>query len=100
MVRKTANQFAPFYYVLMIKDGDDPSNLIPLGSGLLSDHTTGGIAAFLLTVRKSMIIVKKTYQPLRFFVSDFSLAIINALLNIFNHEDIDHHFRTLLVNCA
>jgi hypothetical protein len=77
----------------VFKDGDDPSNLLPLGVGLLSDHTTAGISAFLLSIRKLMVAVKRKYRPPSFFVCDFSLAIMNSLLIIFNHEDMDRHLK-------
>ena len=77
----------------MFKDGDDPSNLVPLVVGLLSDHTTGGICTFFITIRKIMAQTKRKYRMPRFFVCDFSLAIMNALLIIFNHEDVDRHLQ-------
>lgn len=90
-MRKIGNQDAPFYYIMMFKDGDDPSNLVPLAVALLSDHSTGGISTFLLTVRKILVMVKRKSQMPSFFVCDFSMAIINALLMIFSHENLDSH---------
>jgi len=92
VVRKiNKKQSAPFYYALVFKDDDDPSNLIPLGIALLSDHTTADISAFLLTIRKLMVAVKTNYRAPSFFVCDFSLAIMNSLLIVFNHEDMNRH---------
>jgi hypothetical protein len=94
VVRKiNKKQSAPFYYALVFKDDDDPSNLIPLGIALLLDHTTAGISAFLLTIRKLIVTVKTKYRTPSFFVCDFSLAIMNSLLMIFNHEDMHRHLQ-------
>jgi hypothetical protein len=80
-------------YAAIFKDGNDPSNVIPLGHAILADHTTTSISYFLGTLRQNVVTMKDKVVRPSFFVTDFSPAIFNAILLAFNHEDIRSHLK-------
>ena len=93
IVKSLPHQKIVLLYAAIFKDGNDPSNVIPLGHAILADHTTTSISYFLGTLRQNIVTMKD--KPIRpsFFVTDFSPAIFNAILLAFNHEDIRSHLK-------
>ncbi len=80
-------------YAAIFKDGTDLSNIIPLGHAILGHHTATSISYFLGTLRQHIVTLKdKVIRP-SFFVTDFSPAIFNAILQTFNHENIRSHLK-------
>ncbi|CAF4112966.1 unnamed protein product [Didymodactylos carnosus] len=93
IVKSLPHQKIILFYAAVFKDGNDPTNIIPLGHAILADHTATSISYFLGTLRQHIVTLKdKVIRP-SFFVTDFSPAIINAILQTFNHEDIHGHLK-------
>ena len=93
VVKSLPNQKRILLYAAVFKDGNDPSNVIPLAHAILGDHTATSISYFLGTLRQHIVTLKdKVIRP-SFFVTDFSPAIFNAILQAFNHEDIRGHLK-------
>jgi hypothetical protein len=80
-------------YVAVFKDGNDPTNIIPLGHAILVDHTATSISYLLGTLRQYIVTLKDKIIRPSFFVTNFFPAIFNAILQIFNHEDIRGHLK-------
>jgi len=80
-------------YAAVFKDGNDPTNVIPLGHAILADHSATSISYFLGTLRQNIVTLKEKVVRLSFFVTDFSPGILNAILQTFNHEDIRGHLK-------
>ena len=93
IVKSLPHQKTVLLYAAVFKDGDDPSNVIPLGHAILADHTTTSISYFLGTLRQNIVTMKDKVVRPSFFVTDFSPAIFNAILLAFNHEDIRSHLK-------
>ena len=78
-------------YVLVFKDGDDPNDTIAVAHAILADHTIPSIAYFFGNFRQNVFQIKsKTVLP-SFFVIDFSAAMMNAILQAFNEENVNTH---------
>ncbi|CAF1459793.1 unnamed protein product [Adineta steineri] len=93
IVKDLPHQKKIFLYAAVFKDGLDPTNVIPLGHAILADHTAISISYFIGNLRQyTVTIVDKVIRP-SFFVTDFSPAIFNAILQTFNHEDIRSHLK-------
>ena len=93
IVKGLPHQKTVLLYAAIFKDGNDPTNAIPLGHAILADHTATSISYFLGTLRQQIVSIKdKVIRP-SFFVTDFSPAIFNAILQTFNHEDIHSHLK-------
>ncbi|CAF1284479.1 unnamed protein product [Didymodactylos carnosus] len=93
LVRKFTDQKRSLLYCIVFKDGDDPSQIIPLASAILCDHSVPSIAYFLNIVRKSIVTIADKFIRPSFIVIDFSPAILNALLQTFNNEGINLHLK-------
>jgi hypothetical protein len=93
IVKNLPHQKIVLLYAAIFKDGSDPTNVIPLGHAILADHTATSISYFLGNLRQHVVtLVDKVSRP-SFFVTDFSPAIFNAILQTFNHEDIRGHLK-------
>jgi hypothetical protein len=93
IVKSLPHQKIVLLYAAVFKDGNDPTNVIPLSHAILADHTATSIAYFLSNIRQHIVtLVDKVVRP-SFFVADFSPAIFNAILSTFNHEDIHGHLK-------
>ena len=93
IVKNLPHQKRIFLYAAIFKDGSDPTNVIPLGHAILADHTATSISYFVGNLRQYVVtLVDKVIRP-SFFVTDFSPAIFNAILQTFNHEDIRGHLK-------
>jgi hypothetical protein len=93
IVKSLPNQKVVLLYAAIFKDGNDPTNAIPLGHAILADHTATSISYFLGTLRQDIVTLKDKVVRPSFFVTDFSPAIFNAILQTFNHEDIRGHLK-------
>jgi hypothetical protein len=93
IVKSLPHQKTVLLYAAIFKDGNDPSNVIPLGHAILADHTATSISYFLGTLRQDIVTLKDKVVRPSFFVTDFSPAIFNAILQTFNHEDIRGHLK-------
>jgi hypothetical protein len=93
IVKSLPNQKVVLLYAAIFKDGIDPTNVIPLGHAILADHTATSISYFLGTLRQDIVTLKDKVVRPSFFVTDFSPAIFNAILQTFNHEDIRGHLK-------
>jgi hypothetical protein len=93
IVKSLPHQKRILLYAVVFKDGNDLSNVIPLGHAILGDHTATSISYFLGTLRQHIVTLKdKVIRP-SFSVTDFSSAIFNTILQIFNHENIRGHLK-------
>jgi hypothetical protein len=93
IVKNLPHQKTVLLYAAIFKDGNDPSNVIPLGHAILADHTATSISYFLGNLRQDIVTLKDKVVRPSFFVTDFSPAIFNAILQTFNHEDICSHVK-------
>ncbi|CAF3100169.1 unnamed protein product, partial [Rotaria sp. Silwood2] len=93
IVKSLPHQKSALMYAAIFKDGNDPTNVIPLGHAILVDHTATSISYFLGTLRQGIVTLKAKVVRPSFFVTDFSPAIFNAILHTFNHEDIRGHLK-------
>lgn len=96
LVRKIPDQDkAIYYYTLLLKDSDNESPLTPVAELLTNSNTTVTISHFLGKVKEAcMKLTNKFVRPIRIEV-DFSWAIINSVLLVFNQENISRY----LVKC-
>ncbi|CAF3905538.1 unnamed protein product, partial [Rotaria sp. Silwood1] len=86
IVKSLPHQKTVLMYGAVFKDGNDPTNVIPMGHAILADHTATSISYFLGSLRQHIVTLKdKVIRP-SFFVTDFSPAIFNAILQACNHE--------------
>ncbi|CAF1509386.1 unnamed protein product, partial [Adineta ricciae] len=93
IVKNLPHQKIVLLYAAVFKDGNDPTNTIPLGHAILADHTATSISYFIGNLRQHVVtLVDKVIRP-SFFVTDFSPALFNAILQTFNHEDIRSHLK-------
>ena len=93
IVKNLPHQKTVLLYAAVFKDGNDPTNVIPLGHAILADHTATSISYFIGNFRQHVVtLVDKVIRP-SYFVTDFSPAIFNAILQTFNHEDIRGHLK-------
>ena len=93
IVKSLPHQKIALLYAAVFKDGNDPTNVIPLGHAILTDHTATSISYFLGTLRQHIVTLNDKVVRPSFFVTDFSPAIFNAILQAFNHEDIHGHLK-------
>ena len=93
IVKNLPHQKIVLLYAAVFKDGNDPTNVIPLGHAILTDHTATSISYFLGTLRQHIVTLNNKVVRPSFFVTDFSPAIFNAILQSFNHEDIRAHLK-------
>ncbi|CAF2915869.1 unnamed protein product [Rotaria sp. Silwood2] len=91
IVKSLPHQKTVLMYGAVFKDGNDPTNVIPMGHAILADHTATSISYFLGSLRQHIVTIKDKVIRHSFFVTDFSPAIFNAILQAFNHEDIRGH---------
>ncbi|CAF1169875.1 unnamed protein product [Rotaria sordida] len=71
----------------------DPQSLIPLAGALLCDQTTCSILHFLNVVRAKLALRNSKRIRPSFVIIDFSAALLNAVLDAFNTENIHSHLR-------
>jgi hypothetical protein len=71
----------------------DPISLMPLAGALLCDQTTCSISHFLNVVRAKLALRNSKRIRPSFVIIDFSAALLNAVLNAFNTENIHSHLR-------
>ena len=93
IVKNLPHQKIVLLYAAVFKDGNDPTNVIPLGHAILTDHTATSISYFLGTLRQHIVTLNNKVVRPWFFVTDFSPAVFNAILESFNHEDIRAHLK-------
>ncbi|CAF4120533.1 unnamed protein product, partial [Rotaria sordida] len=87
------DQKKPYLYLICFKDGEDPSNLLPLAGALLTDHTTASITNWLSIVRHGIAVAKGRFIRPTYVIIDFSPAILNAILLAFNNTSINSYLR-------
>ena len=93
IVKDLPHQKTVLLYAAIFKDRNDPTSAISLGHAILADHTATSISYFLGTLRQQIVSIKdKVIRP-SFFVTDFSPAIFNAILQTFHHEAIHRHLK-------
>jgi hypothetical protein len=92
VIKKLTEQDPVFFYSMVFKDGEDPSNNLPLSGALLSDQSAVSITSYFNCVRSNLALRSKTARP-SFVVIDFSPALLNGVLNSFNIENIRNHLR-------
>ena len=79
-------------YAAVFKDGNDPTNAIPLGHALLADHTTTSISYFFGTPRQHIVTLRKeVIRPS--FLSPIFLRQYLILFYSFSHEDMHGHLK-------
>ena len=93
IVKNLPHQKIVLLYAAVFKDGNDPTNVIPLGHAILTDHTATSISYFLGTLQQHIVTLNNKVVRPSFFVTDFSPAIFNAILQAFNYEDIRAHLK-------
>ena len=91
VIKKLREQNQLLLYAILFKDGIDCINTIPLAHALLTDHTVPSIGYFLGKVAYDIHQVKNKPILPSFFVTDFSAAMINSILQAFNVENINNH---------
>jgi hypothetical protein len=77
---------------MVFKDGEDPSNNLPLTGAFLCDQTAISITSYFICVRSKLAVRSKTSRP-SFIVIDFSPVLLNSVLNSCNVENIHNHLR-------
>jgi len=91
--RKLTGQKRILLYAAIFKDGDDASNTVPLAHAVLADHTATSIAFYLGSIRQAIVTTNEKLVRPCFFVIDFSAAILNAILQTFNYENVNGHLK-------
>lgn len=78
-------------YAMMFKEGDDAYDNVPLAHAILTKHTVASISYFFGNVAERITEVGgKLIRP-SFFIIDFSAALLNAVLQAYNYENINTH---------
>jgi hypothetical protein len=78
IVKSLPHQKIVLRYAAVSKDGNDPTNVIPLGHAILADHTATSISYFLVTLRQNIVTLKeKVVRPS--FLSQISLQLYSML---------------------
>ncbi|CAF3910793.1 unnamed protein product [Rotaria sp. Silwood1] len=93
VAKALSDQKKPYLYLICFKDGEDPSNLLPLAGALLTDHTTASITNWLSIVRRGIAVAKGRFIRPTYVIIDFSPAILNAILLAFNNTSINGYLR-------
>jgi hypothetical protein len=93
VVKYLPDQKKPFLYLICFKNGQDPSNLLPLAGALLTDHTAASITSWLLIVRRGIASAKGRFIRPSYIVIDFSPALLNATLLAINDTNIHSYLR-------
>ncbi len=83
----------PYLYLICFKDGQECSNLMPLVSILLTDHTAASITNRLSIVRRGIVVAKDRFIRPSYIVIDFSPALLNATLLSINNTIINFDLR-------
>lgn len=94
IVKQIHKQRKPYLYLICFKDGQGACNLLPLAGALLTDHSASSIGNWLSIVRRGIAAVKNA-QFIRpsYIVIDFSPALLNAVLLIINHTNIQFYLQ-------
>ena len=72
IVKGLPHQKRVLLYAAVFKDGNDPTNAIPLGHAILADHTALSIFMFLGGLRQHIVTLEDKVVRPSFFVTDFS----------------------------
>ncbi len=92
IVRKLKEQNSVFFYSMLFKDGDDPSNNLPLSGALLCDQTAASITSYFNLVRARLALRSKVARP-SFVIIDCSAAMLNSVLSSFNVQNVHNYLR-------
>lgn len=92
VIRKISDQKDVYFYSMVFKSGEDPSNTLPLSGALLGEHTSAFITSYFNCVR-SRLEQRCTKARPSFVVIDFSPAILNSTLSSFNVETVKTNLR-------
>jgi hypothetical protein len=77
---------------MLFKDGDDPSNNLPLSGALLCDQTAASITSYFNLMRARLALRSKVARP-SFVVIDCSPALLNSVLSSFNVQNVHNYLR-------
>ena len=91
VLKKMCEQKQSLLYAIIFKDGVDSNDTIPLAHAMLTRNTVPSICYFLGNLAHSITQVKNKLVLPSFFVMDFSAALMNAVLQAFNIENINSH---------
>jgi hypothetical protein len=91
ILKKLCEQKQSLLYAIIFKDGNDPNDTIPLAHAILADNTVPSIAYFFGNLVYNIKEVKSKLILPSFFVIDFSAALMNAILQVFNEQNINAH---------
>ena len=80
IMQQPRDQGPPLLYAVLLKDGSDPINNIPVAHAILTDNTVPSIGYFLGNIAHSITNYKKKLVLPSFFVIDFSAALMNLSL--------------------
>ncbi|CAF3432704.1 unnamed protein product [Rotaria socialis] len=91
ILKKMHEQKRSLLYALLFKDGVDAYDTVSLAHSILTDHTVPSISYFLGNLAHNISEVEGKLVLPSFFITDFSAAIMNAILQAFNGENINAH---------
>ena len=75
----------------MFKDGDDFNDTIPIAHAMLADDRVPSISNFLRNLRYTINQIRGPDVLPSFYIIDFSAALMNAILEVFNVETVNTH---------
>jgi hypothetical protein len=93
IAKAVPDQKKPYLYLICFKDGEDPSDLLPLAGALLTDHTAVSISNWLSIFRRAIVDIKGRFIRPSYIVIDFSPALLNATLLSINNTNINSYLR-------
>ena len=91
VLKSITEQKLSLVYALLFKDGQDSMDNVALAHAILTDHTVPSISYFLGSLSHSITELKGRLIFPSFFVIDFSAALVNSILQVFNGETIQAH---------
>jgi hypothetical protein len=91
VLKTMCEQKQSLLYAIIFKDGNDATDTTALAHAVLTDHTVHSISYFFGNVAYNITQVKKKLVLPSFFIIDFSAALMNAILQSFNIENINTH---------
>jgi hypothetical protein len=91
VLKTMCEQKQSLLYAIIFKDGNDATDTTVLAHAVLTDHTVPSISYFFGNVAYNITQVKSKLVLPSFFIIDFSAALMNAILQSFNVENINTH---------
>jgi hypothetical protein len=90
-MKKMCKQNQSLLYALILKDRDNPTDTITLEHAILTDHTVPNVSYFFGNLAHDITQIHKKLILSSFFLIDFSVAILDLVLESFNVQNIHIH---------